>query len=158
MLAVWHISQGRKPGTSNGVALQWTGGRCSVHPMYTNATPRYCPYKRARSSLLSPRRVKGCPGVLSRPAASALEPTDGFGPGGYRRHGHSDVCGGTERRCRRDTDAGRELGAVLDSQDTGNGWVYAHRSQDNGAVTGALNALGLEHPGDVINRAQLVHA
>jgi hypothetical protein len=57
-----------------------------------------------------------------------------------------------------DTDAGRELGAVLDSQDTGNGWVYAHRSQDNGAVTGALNALGLEHPGDVINRAQLVHA
>ena len=47
-----------------------------------------------------------------------------------------------------DTDAARELGAVLDSQDTGKG-VRAH-SQDNIAVAEALNALGLEHPGDVI--------
>jgi hypothetical protein len=53
-----------------------------------------------------------------------------------------------------DTDAGRELGAVLDSQDM-NGyilWVYAHHShvEDNGAVAEALNALVLEHPGHVI--------
>jgi ankyrin repeat protein len=46
-----------------------------------------------------------------------------------------------------------ELGAKLDPQDK-NGetpWVYAHTAtvEDNGAAE-ALNALGLEHPGDVI--------
>jgi hypothetical protein len=50
------------------------------------------------------------------------------------------------------TDAGRELGAVLDSQDTaGKGRVWPQPPlEDNGAVAEALNALGLEHPGEVI--------
>jgi ankyrin repeat protein len=49
-----------------------------------------------------------------------------------------------------------ELGAVLDAQDK-NGdtpWVYAHTTDlENNGAGKALDALGLEHPGDVIIEA-----
>jgi hypothetical protein len=145
-----------QPGTSNGVALQWTGRRCSVHPMHTNTT------------LLSIQESPFIPPVTQSSErlswgfiASVLQlsnPLTGLTPEDTGDVvGHSDVCGGTTTRCRRDTavggcwhrrggigcpweatdarggrtwtrgcdtDAGRELGAVLDSQDTGKGRVW----------------------------------